>query len=123
MATVQFTQRPLLVLAAAVIVHIILISANVRTGSGVPLLQVATFGAFAELQRVTWNSMSSVKGLWTGYVDLTAVQKENEELKAQLHTLQVRLQEERAFAQRSEGFRQLLENCASVPASTPWPPK
>jgi rod shape-determining protein MreC len=109
MATVQLSQRPFLVLAGAVIVHIILISAQVNTRTGVPLLQVATFGAFAELQRVTMNTISSVQNLWTGYVDLTAVQRENEELKAQLQTLQVRLQEERAFAQRSEALRQLLD--------------
>jgi rod shape-determining protein MreC len=109
MATVQLSQRPFLVLAGAVVVHIILISAQVNTRTGVPLLQVATFGAFAEVQRATMNSISSVKNLWTGYVDLTSVQKENEELKNQLQTLQVRLQEERAFAQRTESLRQLLE--------------
>ena len=109
MATVQFSQRPVLVLAGAVIVHIILISAQVNTRTGIPLLQVATFGAFAEIQRATMNTISSVTNLWTGYVDLTSVQKENEQLKSQLQTLQVRLQEERAFAQRTESLRQLLE--------------
>jgi rod shape-determining protein MreC len=106
---VQLSQRPFLVLAAAVIVHIILISAQVNTRSGVPLLQVATFGAFAELQRATMNTVGSVRGLWSGYVDLTAVQKQNEELKRENQMLQVRLQEERAFAQRTESLRQLLE--------------
>jgi rod shape-determining protein MreC len=109
MATSQLSQRPLLVLIAAVVVHIILISGQVNTRTGVPLLQVATFGAFAELQRATMNTISSVRNVWTGYVDLTAVQKENEELKRQLQDVQVRLQEERAFAQRTESLRQLLE--------------
>jgi rod shape-determining protein MreC len=109
MATVQFSQRPFVVLVAAVIVHVILISAQVNTRTGVPLLQVATFGAFAEIQRVTMTTISSVRGLWTGYVDLTAVQRENEALKRENQTLQVRLQEERAAAQRTESLRQLLE--------------
>ena len=108
-AQVQLSQRPFLVLAAAVIVHIVLISAQVNTRTGVPFLQVATFGAFAELQRATMNTVSRVRGLWSGYVDLTAVQKQNEELKRENQMLQVRLQEERAFAQRTEGLRQLLE--------------
>ncbi len=109
MATVQFSQRPFVVLAAAVIVHVILISAQVNTRTGVPMLQVATFGAFAEVQRATMTTISSVRGLWTGYVDLTAVQRENEALKRENQTVQVRLQEERAAAQRTESLRQLLE--------------
>jgi rod shape-determining protein MreC len=55
------------------------------------------------------NTISSIQNLWNGYVDLTAVQQENEQLKQELHTLQIRLQEERAAAQRSEGLRQLLD--------------
>ena len=47
--------------------------------------------------------------MWTGYVALRDVQAENETLKRELQTLQVRLQEERAQAQRTESLRQLLE--------------
>ena len=109
MATVQLSQRPFLVLIAAIVLHVILISAQVNTRTGIPFLQVATFGAFAEVQRVTMNTVTSIRNLWTGYVDLTSVQRENEALKRELQTLQVRLQEERAFAQRTESLRQLLE--------------
>ena len=42
-------------------------------------------------------------------MDLRSVQAENESLKRELQTLQVRLQEERALAQRTESLRQLLE--------------
>ena len=70
MATVQLSQRPLLVLAGAIVLHIILISAQVSTTAGHPVLQVVTFGAFSEVQRGTMNSIDSVRGLWTGYVAL-----------------------------------------------------
>ena len=109
MATVQLSQRPFLVLAGAIILHVILISAQVNTRTGIPLLQVATFGAFAEIQRVTMVTITRVRGLWTGYVDLTSVQRENETLKRELQTQQVRMQEIRALAQQSESLRQLLE--------------
>ena len=42
------------------------------------------------------KSFDSVRGLWTGYVALRDAQTENEALKRELQTLQVRLQEERA---------------------------
>ena len=109
MATVQLSQRPLLVLAGAIVLHVILISAQVNTRTGIPLLQVATFGMFAEVQRATMTAVTRVRGLWTGYVDLTSVQRENAQLKQELQTQQVRMQEVRALAQQAEGLRKLLE--------------
>jgi rod shape-determining protein MreC len=109
MASVQLSQRPLLVFASAVVLHVILISAQVSTTAGIPFIQVITFGVFSEVQRGTMTSVDSVRGVWTGYVALRDVQEENEALKRELQTLQVRLQEERAQAQRAENFRQLLE--------------
>ena len=109
MATVQLSQRPLLVLAGAVVLHVILISAQVSTTAGIPFIQVVTFGIFSEVQRGTMTSVDSVRSVWSGYVALRDAQIENEKLKSELQTLQVRLQEERAQAQRAENFRQLLE--------------
>jgi rod shape-determining protein MreC len=109
MAPIQLSQRPLLVLAGAIVLHIILISAQVSTTAGIPVIQVLTFGAFAELQRGTMKSIDSVRGLWTGYVALRDAQAQNEALKREVQTLQVRLQEERAQAQRTDNLRQLLE--------------
>jgi rod shape-determining protein MreC len=109
MASVQLSQRPLLVFAGAVVLHVILISAQVSTTAGIPFIQVVTFGVFSEVQRGTMTSVDSVRGVWSGYVDLRDAQEENETLKRELQTLQVRLQEERAQAQRAENFRQLLE--------------
>jgi len=109
MAAIQLSQRPLLVFGGAVLFHIILISAQVNTTAGIPFIQVATFGAFSEVQRGTMNSFDSVRGVWTGYVALRDVQAENQVLKRELQTLQVRLQEERAQAKRAESLQQLLE--------------
>jgi rod shape-determining protein MreC len=109
MATVQLSQRPLLVFAGAIVLQVVLISAQVGTTAGIPFIQVVTFGAFAEVQRGTMNAVDSVTGVWSGYVDLRAVQEENERLKRENAELQVRLQETRAQAQRTENLRQLLE--------------
>src|SRR5262245_31410412 len=109
MATVELSKRPLLVLMGAVVLNLILISAQVTTTAGIPFIQVATFGVFSELQRLTMNGFDSVRGLWTGYVALRDVNAENESLKRELQALQVKLQEERAQAQRSDSLRQLLD--------------
>lgn len=109
MATIQLSERPGLVLVGAILLHVILISAQVNTRTGIPLLRVVTFGAFAEVQRGTMTTVDRVRGLWTGYVDLRAVEAENEALRQENQKLQIRLQEERAAAQRADSLRQLLE--------------
>lgn len=96
-------------LATAVVLHVGLISAQVNTASGLPVLQVYTFGAFSELQRMVTGLVSGTQNLWSGYVDLRDVQEENAALKRELQALQIRLQEERALGQRAEDLRQLLE--------------
>jgi rod shape-determining protein MreC len=109
MATVELTKRPVLVFTGAVVLNLILISAQVNTTAGIPFIQVATFGVFSEVQRYTMAGFNSVRGLWTGYVALRDVQAQNDELKREVQSLQVQLQEERAQAKRTDGFRQLLE--------------
>jgi rod shape-determining protein MreC len=109
MALADIRQRPGVVLAAAILLHVALISAQVNTASGLPVLQVVTFGSFSELQRGTMAMIDGVRGMWSGYVALQQVQEENDALKQQLQSLQVKLQQERAEAQRTDNLRQLLE--------------
>jgi rod shape-determining protein MreC len=109
MALADIRQRPGVVLAAAIVLHVALISAQVNTASGLPVLQVVTFGSFSELQRGTMSLIDGVRGVWTGYIALQQVQQENTALKQELQSVQVRLQQERAEAQRTDNLRQLLE--------------
>jgi rod shape-determining protein MreC len=109
MAIADIKQRPGLALGAAILLHVVLISAQVNTATGIPLLQVVTFGAFSEVQRGTMALIDGVRGMWSGYVALQQVQEQNAALKQELQTLQIRLQQERAEAQRTDNLRQLLE--------------
>ena len=109
MAFADIRQRPGVVLAGAILLHVVLISAQVNTASGLPVLQVVTFGSFSEVQRGTMSLIDGIRGIWTGYVALQQVQEENTALRQELQTLQVTLQQERAEAQRTDNLRQLLE--------------
>jgi rod shape-determining protein MreC len=109
MAIADIKQRTGVILAAAMLLHVVLISAQVNTASGLPVLQVVTFGAFSEVQRGTMALIDGVRGLWSGYVALQQVEQENLALREELGTLQIRLQQERAEAQRTDNLRQLLE--------------
>ena len=109
MALADIRQRPGVVLAGAILLHVVLISAQVNTASGLPLLQVVTFGSFSEVQRATMSLIDGARGMWSGYVALRQVQEENAALRQELQTLQVRFQQEHAEAQRTDNLRQLLE--------------
>ncbi len=109
MAIADIRQRPGVLLGAAILLHVVLISAQVNSASGLPILQVVTFGGFSEVQRGTTAIVGGVRGLWSGYVALRQVQSENDALKLEMQSLQIRLQQERAEAQRTDNLRQLLE--------------
>jgi rod shape-determining protein MreC len=109
MALADIKQRPGLVLGVAVVLHLVIISTQVSTAAGMPILRALTFGAVAEAQRLVSGAVGGVQDVWNGYVDLRAVQDENAALRQQLQDLQITLQQERALAQRTEDLRQLLE--------------
>ena len=108
MALADIRQRTAVLFIAVMLGHIILISAQVNSRAGVPLLEVATFGAFAEVQRAAADGTGGIRSAWNGYINLRGVRAENESLKRQLGELQVRFQQERAAAERTRQLEQLL---------------
>jgi rod shape-determining protein MreC len=88
--------------------HVLLISAQVNSRSGVPVLEVATFGVFSEAQRGLSAATSGVGHLWSNYINLRGARAENERLRRELGAAQVALQEQRALVDRARNFEQLL---------------
>jgi rod shape-determining protein MreC len=102
-------QRSGYLFLAVVLAQIILISAQVNSRSGVPVLESVTFGVFAEVQRGAATAVSSVRHVWGSYVGLRQAKAENEQLKQQLAAAQIQLQEQRALADRSRNLTELLQ--------------
>jgi rod shape-determining protein MreC len=109
MALIDIRNRAGYLFLAVVLGHIILISAQVNSRTGVPILEAVTFGVFAEVQRVVSLGVSSVRGVWNGYLGLRHVNGENQDLKRQVADLQIALQQQRALAERSRRLEALLE--------------
>jgi rod shape-determining protein MreC len=118
MAIADVRQRPGLILAGAVALHVVLISLQVTTGAGTTVFHTVAFGSFAEVQRAATGVVGGVRDAWNGYVGLRQVRAENQSLRAQLGAMQVRLQMERARAERADAYRDLLQFRASVPLAT-----
>ena len=96
----------LLALAAG---HIVLISAQVNTRSGVPVLQAFVFGVFAEVQRGTAAVVGGVRRTWAEYAALRSVHADNLALKREIGALQVSIQRDRALVAEAESLRRLLD--------------
>ena len=94
---------------AVIVGHIILISAQVTTSRGVPVLEAVTFGAFAEVQRVATSTVGGVREGWENYFALQQIRRENERLRSEVAQLRIGLQRERALAQESRSLQHLLE--------------
>jgi rod shape-determining protein MreC len=109
MAVIDIRRRTGYLFLAVVVAHVILISTQVTTRRGVPMLQEAVFGVFSEVQRGANTVATGVRSSWQNYFALQQVQEENEQLKQQISALQIRLQQERNLAQQSESLQKLLQ--------------
>lgn len=92
-----------------VVIQLVLISAQVSTKSGAPVLEAVTFGIFSEVQVAGSAIVRSVSGLWTGYFDLRGLRDQNRRLQDDLTSTRMALQQERALAQRSRNLQALLD--------------
>ena len=109
MALLDIRQRSGYLFLAVMLGHVLLISAQVNSRAGVPVLEAVTFGTFAEVQRATSSVISGAQRVWSGYVGLRHVKADNDQLRSQLAAAEVELQEQRALADRTRGLERLLE--------------
>src|SRR5262245_64576615 len=109
MAVLDIRRRTGFLFLALAFGHILLISAQVNTKRGVPILEAVTFGVVSEVQRGISTVVNGVRQGWSGYVGLRGVRAENEALKSRLAAAEVQLQEQRALADRTRGLQQLLD--------------
>jgi rod shape-determining protein MreC len=109
MALLDIRQRVGWLFMTVTVAHLILISAQVQTRRGVPMLEEAVFGTMAEVQRVATGGIGEARGFWQNYVNLRQIGQENETLKQRVSQLEVALQRERALAGQSRLLQDLLD--------------
>ena len=109
MALLEFRQRSGYLFLAVMLAHILLISAQVNTRSGVPVLERFAFGVMSEVQRAVSGLVSGMHSGWEGYVALRRTHQENDELKRRLAAAEIQVQEQRALADRARELAALLD--------------
>jgi rod shape-determining protein MreC len=118
MALLDIRQRTGWLFMAVIVGHILLISTQVATRPGVPVLEALTFGVFAEVQRAATGGIGSVRDVWQNYFALQETRQENQNLRAELAQLRVGLQQERALAEQSRMLQKLLDMKMETPLKT-----
>jgi len=110
-------RRTGVLLLVATIGHVLLISAQVQSKSGVRVLQEVTFSVFSRVQGSAAGVLHGGRNLWGNYVGLRGMRGDNEVLRKQVAELEVRLQEQRALAARTVSLQALLnlQSTVSVP--------
>ena len=109
-----YRQHTGILFGAVMIGHLILISAQVQSKAGVPVLEGITFGVFSRIQGGAAGFFRGIGGTWSSYVALRGVKAENEALRQQVAGLEVRLQESALAAARAERLQAML-GCQSTP--------
>jgi rod shape-determining protein MreC len=107
-ARTPYRQRTGILFLVVMVGHLVLISAQVQSKAGVPVLEGVTFGVFSRIQGGVSGTYHGITGFWTNYVALRGVRAENETLHQRVSELEVRLQEQRALAARATQLQDLL---------------
>jgi len=118
MALLDIRQRVGWLFMTVTVAHLILISAQVTSKRGVPLLEELIFGGMAEVQRVATGGIGEVRGVWQNYVNLREIGHENDALKQRVSQLEVALQRERALAGQTRVLQELLDLKKETPLNT-----
>jgi rod shape-determining protein MreC len=112
------SRRPLTFLVVLSVGHVLVISAQVQSDSGVPVLSSVTFSAVARVQRLASAVAEGARGTWGRYFALHGVARENEALRARVLELEGQVQTEHARASRTRALEDALALRASVPLQT-----
>jgi rod shape-determining protein MreC len=108
MALPDIRQRAGYLFLAVAVGHIVLISAQVNSRAGIPLLQAVVFGAFSQVQHAAAGVVGTGEAIWRNYVDLRGVRGENVDLRRRVAELQVKLQQQRNQVEATARLQELL---------------
>ena len=88
--------------------HVLLISAQVQSQSGLPVLETAAFGAFARIQGLLAGGADAGQGVWSHYFALRGAARDNEALRQRVLQLEWEVQEQRALANQARALEDAL---------------
>jgi rod shape-determining protein MreC len=101
-------RRLLALLTLLCVGHVILISAQVQSSSGMPVAEAVAFGALARVQHATGSLGDALANVWSHYFALSGAARENEALRRRILELEIQLQEQQALIGRTRALEEAL---------------
>lgn len=98
--------------------HILLISAQVQSKSGLPLVQAGAFRVFASIQHLTSGLADIGRSMWSNYVALRGVAAENDTLQRRVLELEGLVQSQAAIVSQTQELEAVLRLQQSLVATT-----
>lgn len=98
--------------------HVLLISAQVQSKSGLPVVESVAFGVFSRAQSLLAGAADGVSGVWTNYFALRGAARENARLQERLLEAEARFQEQQALANRARSLEDALSLRQSLTVPT-----
>ena len=111
-------RRTLSLLLIVSLGHVLLISVQVQSKSGAPMLEAVPFAVFAQMQRATGAFGGGISGAWDHYIALGGVARENEALNRRVTELETALQAEHAIADNTRSLEEALGLQKTLPVAT-----
>ena len=100
--------RSLALLASVILAQLMLLAFQIKRDRDVRLIRYWAVGIMSPVERGgTWG-FSTIRGVWTGYIDLHNARKENQQLHAELGELQLRNRELESQANEAQRLRTML---------------
>jgi rod shape-determining protein MreC len=100
--------RSLALLASVVLAQLLLLAFQIKRDHDIRLIRYWAVGIMSPVERGgTWG-FSSLRGIWTGYIDLHNARKENEQLRAEVGELQLRNRELESQANEAQRLSAML---------------
>jgi len=103
---------------AIVLGHVLLISAQVQSKAGVPVLHAVAFSTFAKVQQSLAVTADGGRAFWSNYFALRGVARENEALKRRTLELEGQLQQAQALAGQTRSLEETLALSQSLSKPT-----
>jgi rod shape-determining protein MreC len=98
--------------------HVLLISAQVQSPNGLPVVESLAFGGFARAQGLLAGVTDAGRNAWTNYFALRGAAGEREALQAHILELEAQLQQQQAIAGRTRDLEAALNLRKSLAAPT-----
>jgi cell shape-determining protein MreC len=101
-------RRTLALLLAISLAQVLLISAQVQSRSGLPVIEAVAFGAFARIHLMAAAVAGGVRAVWSRYLALGGVARENDDLRERVVELEGRMQALEAESRTTRALEEVL---------------